>query len=274
MAAFARALPFASTVEPVYRGVAVGTIAGALAGMLVGGIGGRIAMRLAGAMSDPSLVGGARTENGNILGNVTVEGTLALVIFAGLLPGTVAGLGYVAGRPWLAPLGPWAGLAYALVLLASVGPALVLEPSNFDFRKFGSAPVNVAAFALLFPLFGLALGALVGPVERRIRTPDHWVWEIVALAGVLFAALILFVVAGALVSLLVGRAAVGDPRGFLLVYLAAAPAVLRLVVGRGARFTDARDLATAPRVLSYALLVAPAVLGLPSTLEAMRFLAR
>ncbi len=274
MAAVARVLPFGSSVEPVYRGVAVGAIAGALAGILVGGIGGRLAMRIAGAMSDPSLVGAARTENGNILGDLTFEGTLALAVFAGLLPGIVAGLAFVAARPWLAPLGGWGGLVYGLVLLASVGP-VVLEPFNFDFRKFGSSPVNVLTFALLFPLFGIALSALSGPVERRVGAPRSWIWEIVAIAGGLLAALVLFVIAATLLSVLTtGSTGESDPRGFLLVYLLAAPVVLRVILARGGVFTDARDLGTAPRFVSYALLLAPAVLGLPSTLEAIRFLAR
>jgi hypothetical protein len=273
MAAIARALPFAANVEPLYRGVAVGAIAGALAGVLVGGIGGRIAMRLAGAMSDPSMVGGARTANGNILGDVTLGGTLAIVIFAGLLPGTIGGLAFVAARPWLAPLGRWGGLAFGLVLLSSIGPT-VLEPFNFDFRKFGSAPVNVATFALLFPLFGIALGALIGPVERRIGAPRGWIWELVAIAGVLFAALIFVVAAGALFAAVTRGAGIDDPRGFLLVYLLAAPAVLRVILGRGRSLTNARDLDTVPRVVSYALLLAPAALGLPSTVDAISFLAR
>ena len=41
-----------------------------------------------------------------------------------------------------------------------------------------------------------------------------------------------------------------------------------------ARTTDARALPVGARVASYALLLAPAVLGIPSTIEAMLFLAR
>ena len=272
MAAIARAFPFATSAEPLYRGLAVGAISGALAGILVGGVGGRVAMRIAGAMSDPSLIGGARTANGNILGDITLGGTLGLVIFAGVLPGILAGLAFVAARPWLAPAGRWGGLAYGLVLLASLGPA-VLEPFNIDFQKFGSPPVNVAIFALLFPLFGIALGTVAGVVERRIGAPRSWIWELVAIGGALLAALMIVLVFVALVSLL-ARASSFDARPFVLVYLLAAPAILRVTLGRGRAFADARELGTVPRVVSYSLLLAPAVLGLPSTVEAIRFLAR
>lgn len=64
------------------REVGVAALAGALAGVLVGGLGSRVAMRISGAMSDQARVGLATTDNGNILGDITLGGTFALVIFA------------------------------------------------------------------------------------------------------------------------------------------------------------------------------------------------
>lgn len=255
------------------REAGVAAVAGGLAGILVGGIGGRVAMRISGAMSDPDMVGSARTANGNVLGAVTLEGTLALVIFAGLLPGLLGGLIYVAGRPWLRPLGRWGGLAFGLVLLAAVGSS-VLEPFNIDFRKFGSPPLNVGLFALLFPLFGFAIAALADVVERRVSeartSAPSTALHILGLLG------------AALVVLFFGVSTVGslvdvqrlDARPFFPVYLLGAAVLLRIFLGRPRSFTDARELATRERVLSYAVLLVPAALGLPATLDAISFLTR
>jgi len=280
MTVTAGALAPARTALVIYREVANGTIAGALAGILVGGIGGRLAMRVAGALSDPSLVGVARTNNDNVLGNITPDGTFGLIIFAGLLPGILGGLVYVAAKPWLAMLGRWSGLGFGLVLLVAVGPA-VIEPFNIDFRKFGSPQLNVTLFALLFVLFGIAVAALSSLVSRRWTPSSGSAWEVAGIVAVLVAGLVLFLAAFSLVNLAQsGRVARwddlfhGEARAAVLYYLLAAPVALRLALGRVHPFSDARQLATGPRAFSYAVLLAPAVIGLPSTIDAFRFLVR
>src|SRR5688572_9773063 len=111
--------PIATPVDrnELMREIGIAGLAGALAGVLVGGLGSRVAMRISGAMTDSALVGLARTDNGNILGDITFGGTLALVIFVGFIPGVLAGLFYAATQPWLRPLGRWAGLAFGMALL-------------------------------------------------------------------------------------------------------------------------------------------------------------
>jgi hypothetical protein len=249
------------------REIGVAAMAGSIAGILVGGLGSRVAMRISGAMSDPALVGLARTDNGNILGEITLGGTLALVIFVGFLPGVLAGIFYAAARPWLRPLGRWAGLAFGLALFGAVG-SMALDPFNIDFRKFGVPIVNVALFALLFPLFGIAHMLLVETIERRMpRTPA---WEVPTL-GV--AALVL----GLLAITTVGSLIEGDRRGlgFLVPPVALAVLVaLRVVLGSGGLLTDARALSTRDRIISYGLLLAPVLVGLPATISAAAFLIR
>jgi hypothetical protein len=60
-------------------------------------------------------------------------------------------------------------LLFGGALLLGLGFAAI-EPENFDFVRFGSAPVNVAMFALLFIAFGAAIAylfdAIRGLVER------------------------------------------------------------------------------------------------------------
>lgn len=232
--------------------VAVGTIAGGIAGMLVGGIGSRIAMRIAGAMTDPALVGIARTDNGNVLGEITVGGTLALVFFGGLFPGVLGGLVYVAARPWLRPLGPWAGVAFGLMLLAALG-ATVIEPFNIDFRAFGVPLVNVALFALLFPLFGLAMQWSERVVERRIEDARGSsraliLWTSAGLAAFFLVPLVVGVLVGDRVDL----------RPLIPVYLFAAALALRAL----------------PRAVGYVALALPALIGAPATISAILQIAR
>jgi hypothetical protein len=252
--------------------------AGILAGLLVPGLGGRIAMRIAGAMSDPSLVGAARTENGNIVGDITAGGTTFLLV-SGAFEGLAAGLLYAAVRPWLLPFGRWAGPAYGMAILAAAG-AVVLDPGNVDFRKFGSAPVNLLTFALLFPLYGLALDRAVVVLEERIRGRSlRSPWGALVAIGLLAVAALVFFVGVALVGLIVrvasgtaGLSFSGDGRGailplFLLVVMAA-----RAVLAR--RGDDARRLTAPERAVTYGALATPAVAGLPTVVEAIRLLAR
>ena len=70
-------------------------------------------------------------------------------------------------RPWLVGLGRWKGLGFGLMLLAAFGSG-VIEPDNVDFRLFGPPALNVALFAVLFPLFGLAVSPLADRMDRYL----------------------------------------------------------------------------------------------------------
>jgi hypothetical protein len=134
------------------------SLAGLIAGVLVGGLLGRIAMRISGFAAGPSMVG-ARTENGNLVGDITFGGPLALVIFVGVASGLLGGILYALVEPWLRGMRPWHGLVYGVALLAAFG-FTIFDPFNFDFTRFGPAPLNVAMFAALFVVFGVLTGWL------------------------------------------------------------------------------------------------------------------
>ena len=82
----------------VLRDIARGGLAGALVGIVVGGLGGRLVMRIA-ALLHPDAVG-ALTENGNRIGEITLGGTLSLILF-GLISCAMAGAVWVVVSPWI-----------------------------------------------------------------------------------------------------------------------------------------------------------------------------
>ena len=160
-----------STIPPMRRPVlgdlrflGVAAVAGVLTGIVVAGLGGRLVMKVIAVAAGPSAVGRV-TGNGNTVGDLTLEGTVALVVFSGVFEGLVGGLLYLALRPWLTPLRAWRGLGFGVAVLALMGH-VVLEPDNFDFRVFGSVGLSVGLFAALFLLYGL----VIAPVFERVAS--------------------------------------------------------------------------------------------------------
>lgn len=149
-------------MELVRHAVIVG-LAGVITGVIVGGIGGRVLMRIA-AVAAPDRVIGATTENGNRIGDITVGGTLALVVFVGILSGLVGAIAYLISEPWLAWAGRWRGLVFGGVLLA-IGGFGAFDSKNFDFFLVGNQELTVGMFVALF----LGFGALLVPVTSRLE---------------------------------------------------------------------------------------------------------
>lgn len=143
-----------SVLVELGRHVGIASLAGVIAGVAVGGLLGRVAMRVSGFMAGPALVG-VHTSNGERVGDITFGGTLALIVFTGIGSGLVGGVLYAGVEPWLRRWRPWHGLVFGIGLLVAASLS-VLEPTNFDFVRFGSAPLNVVMFAALFVLFGVA----------------------------------------------------------------------------------------------------------------------
>lgn len=222
--------------------VGLASFAGIVAGAFVGGLLGRLAMRVSGAMSAPEMAG-SLTANGNLLGNVTFAGTAALVVFVGVASGLVGGALYAPVEPWLRRARPWHGAAYGAALLATFG-FTVLEPTNVDFQRFGSAPVNVAMFAALFLAFGIALAWLFDRLQARLG--GHG-WA--ALATEIFAWLSLVAIVAATIFLIIPAIAGSADLVFPVGALALAVAIV----------AHWRGL---PDLVGYAALAAPVLIGL------------
>ncbi|MDH5371440.1 MAG: hypothetical protein OEX97_00685 [Acidimicrobiia bacterium] len=185
-AANSAAAPPFSSLFGLARHVVVGGLAGLVAGLLVGGVGGRLFMRIAGAVASDSAQG-ATTEAGFTVGEVTLGGSLGLVIFIGILVGVVGAVLYLIFQPWLAWAGRWRGVVYGLLLFAA-GSAMsdVMNPDNIDFFILGNEVLVVGMILALFVGFGVFMEWMFGILARRLPAADgsaRWAYAFLAVVG-------------------------------------------------------------------------------------------
>jgi len=126
-------------------------------GLVVAGLGSRLVMRLL-AVADPD-ARGIITENGNVVGEITFGGTMALVGFIGIPSGILGGLIVYLVRRWLPDRLLSRGLALSVVLLALLGRT-VIDADNFDFVFLDPTGLAIALFGALFFLAGFTLAPL------------------------------------------------------------------------------------------------------------------
>lgn len=203
-------------------------LSGLASGLLIAGPGGRLVMRLL-AVTAGDDAQGLLTEAEERVGEITVGGTIAFVVFGGLFAGLVSAVAYLALRRWL-PVGRVGGLLLGALLLV-VGATRVepLRADNPDFDLVGPDLVAVGAFVVLVLVHGLAVVAIAGRLSHALPLPDirfpailaYLPVALIAASGVPFA---LFVV----VSLLL----VAASRSNALVGVWRSPTAL--VAGRGA----------------------------------------
>jgi hypothetical protein len=161
----ARTRSIGDDVAAALRMTALAVVAAGIAGVLVGGFGSRIVMRIA-ALAAPE-ARGLLTENGNVVGEFTLAGTIGLLVLAGIASAAVGAGTFVLTDPWL-PRGTVArGLALGGVLLALFGSAII-DPANADVVLLGDRGLNVAMFSGLFLAFGLVVSGALAILDRRV----------------------------------------------------------------------------------------------------------
>jgi hypothetical protein len=145
----------------------VAVTSGLGAGILAAGAGGRLVKRLL-AVTAGADAQGRITEAEQLVGRITVDGTLGFVVFTALLFGLASGLVYVLVHRWL-PAGWGGGLAYGVLLLVVAGTRLEpLRRDNPDFDLVDPGWLAVAAFAALVVFHGLLVAALAGRLSRAV----------------------------------------------------------------------------------------------------------
>src|ERR687897_1579942 len=141
--------------------------AGVGAGILAAGAGGRLVMRLLAVTAGPD-AHGRITEADQVVGRISVDGTLGFIVFTGLFFGGASGAAYLLLRRWL-PAGRTGGVAYGVLLLVLAGTRLEpLRPGNPDFDLVGPGWVSVATFAALVLFHGMLVAALAGRLSRAV----------------------------------------------------------------------------------------------------------
>jgi hypothetical protein len=190
VSASARAEPVA---VPLRRQLGAALAAGVVAGILAAGAGGRLVMRLL-AITSPDGEGSI-TEAGEIVGDITIGGTLGFILFTGLAAGLLSGVLYAAVRPVLPPARVSGAILGALLLVLLGSRLDPLRSDNFDFALVGPAWLAVLSFSVLAIFHGMLVVALAsrwgsppGGVPSRAVTVGR-----VALAVVVLAALPSFV---------------------------------------------------------------------------------
>ncbi|MGZ5410489.1 MAG: hypothetical protein ACXWDJ_10890 [Aeromicrobium sp.] len=160
--------PAVSPVAEVVRDIARGGIAGIIVGLLVAGLGGRLVMRLATILHEDTV--GVFTENGEVIGNITFNGTMALITFGGLGMGLMAGTIWVIVSPWI----PGRGLARALVTAVAaiaLGTPNLVQRTNPDFVVLGYDPLVVVLLVGLVGLVGFSIALVDGALDARLPHP-------------------------------------------------------------------------------------------------------
>ena len=159
--------PMGLVVRRYLWAVNLAVVAGVGAGVLAAGAGGRLVMRLL-AVTAGDGAQGRITEADQVVGRISVEGTVGFVLFTALFFGTATGASYLLVRRWL-PAGRARGLVYGGLLLLVAGTRLEpLREGNVDFDLVGPGWVSVLTFSALVLFHGMLVAALAGRASRAI----------------------------------------------------------------------------------------------------------
>lgn len=181
--------PFAERLA-VTAGRTGGMLAGALiAGLLTIGAGGRLMMRILAATSSDE-VQGLQTAAEEVIDEVSVDGSVFLIVALGIGAGALGLALSAVLRRWLPDRSAAAGLiGVAIGAGLLVRPSGLLASSNRDFTLLSPVSLAVALCIATLLLFGTTFGVLVDRLAPRWPRPG---WSPRGVASLLpFASLVL-----------------------------------------------------------------------------------
>ncbi len=161
-----------STVDQVLpaaaRWVLVTALAGAFTGLIAGGVGGRLAM-LALRLTSADSVRGIVSDDGFVIGRVTLGGTFSLLV-VGTAFGLLGGFVHRLVAPCL--IGPeWFRRLTTATGCGVVVGAMLIHQDGVDFNALTPHWFAVALFVAVPALYGV----LIGPVQDRFDRPGSWI---------------------------------------------------------------------------------------------------
>ena len=197
-----------------------GMLIGALlAGVLTIGAGGRLMMRVLAATSSDD-VQGLRTEADEIVGSVSVDGSVFLIVIVGIGAAVVGLALFSMLRRWLPDRSLAAGLVgVAIGAGALVRPVGLLASANSDFTLVAPVALAVTLCLATLVLFGATFGVLVDRLAARWPRPG-WSprgvvsvlpFAVLLLSPPIFVAAVIGVLAGTVAPRLRSRAARDHP---------------------------------------------------------------
>jgi len=200
--------------EPLRERVAVtlgrtsGMVAGAgLAGVLTMGAGLRLMMRVL-AVTSPQAAQGLRTEADEVVGDVSVGGSLFLIVVIGVGSGFVGLALFAVLRRWLPGRSVGAGLVGAAIGAGVlVRPTNLLTTDNRDFEILSPVALAVVMCVAIFALFGATFGVLVDRFASRWPRPGKGVTGVLSPLPIVALLLTPPVLAVVLVAVAIGVAA-------------------------------------------------------------------
>jgi len=164
-------LSVADALRRYVRLMALLLLSGIIAGITVIGAGGRLAMRLL-AVTGGEEAQGRLTEAQEVVGEITVDGTIGFVLFVGVLGGVALSALYFVTRRCLPP-GALGGAIFGLLLLVVAGTRVdPLDPGNPDFDIVGPGWLAVIVFVAQALLFGATLAAVAARLSAWLPLPS------------------------------------------------------------------------------------------------------
>ena len=151
-------------------------------------------MRLA-AIAVPEATG-AFTENGNRIGAITVDGSVALIAFAGLFVGLISGVLWVTVERWI-PGGTGVRALLAMPVAVALGSFVLIKGTNVDFLVLQHQPVVIGLLLGLVMLAGASTALVDAWLDRHLpqanaRTPmPAGIYAVVTLIGLLLGGLVI-----------------------------------------------------------------------------------
>ena len=144
---------------------AVALTGGVIAGITVIGAGGRLAMRLL-AVTAGDNAQGQITEAEEVVGRITVDGTIGFIVFNGVIGGVAATALYLVVRRFL-PRSWLGGATFGLCLLIVLGTTIdPLRAENPDFDLVGPGWLAILVFSAWAIAFGITLAAVASRLSQ------------------------------------------------------------------------------------------------------------
>jgi len=151
---------------------AVALLTGLLVGVLVVGPAGRLAMRLLAATSPDAQ--GRTTEADQVVGQISLSGTLAFFIFVGVPFGLAVGVAYALAA-FILPRGMAGGAVFGIASLVVFGSTLdPLRSDNPDFDIVGPGWLSVTVFAVMAVLTGMLTAPIAGRLGAALAYLRKW----------------------------------------------------------------------------------------------------